>query len=199
MRFKRGGCPLSNALTPCTWPQNLTKSTTAPEYVMVGYGTQNYTCSSSGAYSPAGAVAKLYDVSCMASTPKLETVPQLVYDFIETNPTGRTPLAGLDLSRPSIHHYFVNNGAGGINPRFDLEPNGALVAFSVMKKVQDVPDPENSKGNVDWLLLQNVNGTLAKSIYRVSTYFGQPPKSTCTSGPADVTIPYAALYYFYTT
>ena len=98
--------------------------------------SQNYTCTSSGTYTSVGAIAKLYDVSCLATNPILEYLPELIYQFANQEPIGYSIFPNIDILEPTMHHFFVNNNAGGLSPRFNLDPTGKLLAYSTLKKAQ---------------------------------------------------------------
>nr|GAT52604.1 predicted protein [Mycena chlorophos] len=60
----------------------LVAPTTAPRYITLGVGYQNYTCSSTTlTYSSIGALASLFDLSCMASKPEFADVQSKAYDI----------------------------------------------------------------------------------------------------------------------
>ena len=77
-------------------------------------------------------------------------------------------------------HYFINNPFGsGLSPVFDARAashKGDPNAFTLDVKVGDLAAPTGPQ-DVDWLQLQNQQGDLAKTVYRLETRFGQPPKS----------------------
>lgn len=145
------------------------------KYVAIGRGTQNYSCPSSGASSKSrrdttpeatGAVATLFDASCLASTSTnlLHEIPAVV---------GKAPLGPLaflaEIMSSSTNtsdliigeHYF--NSAG--EPVFDLEL-GDDDAWMVAKKNASVDAPKRelnaSKGDavkdVPWLKLDYKKG-----------------------------------------
>ncbi|WVQ83500.1 hypothetical protein IAT38_005641 [Cryptococcus sp. DSM 104549] len=163
--------------------------------IAVGRGVQNYTCTA-GAYVSTGALASLFDVSCLYSLtagkvdPSLITslVPKIAYNSLGYPDTGKLPIA--------IHHLFVDtpntNVTGSISPEFVANNDRVLVS-----KVAAFNDPTDPTNNVPWLQLAAVEGqgTLAKSVYRLGTYKGQPPTSCSTEG-ANLSVKYAAMYWF---
>ncbi|CAE6450522.1 unnamed protein product [Rhizoctonia solani] len=164
-----------------------------PKYIALGFGTQNYTCSSAGTYTSAGAVAKLLDISCLT-----KSNPQLFRDVHEYayRLRGRQDLLE-DLLEPYINihflgsHYFISQD-GAIAPKFDFGQSGH--GYVVSKKTGGAPSPDGSQ-NVDWLELQNTSGSLAKYVFRVDTQGGQPPAS-CKAGQA-VNVQYTSKYWFF--
>jgi len=152
-------------------------------FLMLGVGTQNYTCSSAGTYTSAGAVAELFDLSCLAAKSQ--------GDFESAQSPSQ---AGQKLG----DHYFVKNDAGGLSPVWDFRAGAAKGnpdAFVLAAKKGNTPAPTGSQ-DVDWLFLQAVRGKLAASIYRAQTVGGQPP-SSCTAGTPDITVPYTSNYWLY--
>ncbi|CCO35027.1 hypothetical protein BN14_09140 [Rhizoctonia solani AG-1 IB] len=162
-----------------------------PEYIALGVGTQNYTCSSTGTYTSAGAVATLIDISCLEQSDPdtFQNVQTYAYNVIG-NWNSVISILG-----PYVHvlgkHYFISQ-SGSIAPKFDFSQNGN--GYVVAKKIAGASSPDGTQ-NVDWLELQNTSGSLAKYVYRVNTQGGQPPAS-CTAGQT-VTVPYTAKYWFF--
>ncbi|CEL54452.1 hypothetical protein RSOLAG1IB_07055 [Rhizoctonia solani AG-1 IB] len=162
-----------------------------PKYIALGYGTQNYTCSATGTYASAGAVAKLLDISCLPKSDpqtfrevqsyayKLRPRWELIEDFLKP------------YSRFSGNHYFIPQD-GGSAPKFDFTQSGR--GYVVTKKTGGASSPEGSQ-NVDWLELQNTSGSLAKYVFRVDTQGGQPP-SSCRPGQTAQVL-YTTKYWFF--
>ncbi|CCO32912.1 hypothetical protein BN14_06976 [Rhizoctonia solani AG-1 IB] len=174
-----------------------------PQYITLGVGTQNYTCTKAGNYTSAGAVATLIDISCLyESSPKLfEDVQDDVYNLI--------PMYGHNM--PTWHkieavighypyiigdHYFISKD-GAIAPKFDFRRSkkGDDNAFTIDKRAGGIPSPEGSK-HIDWLQLESTAGDLSKYTFRVDTQGGQPPK-TCHKEGHMITVPYTTKYWFY--
>jgi len=170
-----------------------------PVAVALGVGVQNYTCSAAGTFASAGAVAKLYDISCLQGNSIFATIQDKAVgpsdrglSLIEGALAGTTIFMG--------DHYFVTNptGAGGISPEFDFRTGakkGDGNGFVIVKKNLGVAAP--NPANVDLLALDALPGfgTLGKHVYRMDTALGQPAK-TCTAG-ATASVKYAAKYYVY--
>ena len=176
---KLGNCSLANA----TLPLNETKSSLPGpsasltlKYVALGRGTQNYTCPSSASSNPkstikpeaTGAVATLFDASCIASTSEdlLHQVPAI----ISTTPLGSlafmAALAAQGTRSTNLiigEHYF--NDAG--DPVFDLSLTGSK-SWIVTNKKASAPAPNStsgSSGDVPWLKLGCKNGHNIKVSY----------------------------------
>lgn len=186
------------------------------KYVVLGYGTQNYTCtttpnSATATPATAGAVANLYDASTI-----LSMGPESAQTLMEQSLTALTLSIGTTfgitpdkfpgpLSMKQVgHHYF----AAGSVPTFEVHGEKPSAQIQC-KKNGDVPAPSNSfagmngEGAVDWLqLIDTLNGFSAGTaleggdVYRVETAGGMAPK-TCESHSAGIEVPYAALYFLY--
>ncbi|KAJ7032213.1 hypothetical protein C8F04DRAFT_1040713 [Mycena alexandri] len=183
----------------------LVSPTTAPLYVAIGVGVQNYTCSASTLkYTSTGAVASLFDISCLDTVPAFKTVQTAAFNAWNALPAGASPNSvGAKVGAPALlgFHYFVPSPTGtGISPKWDFTSTGANVgsanAFVIGTKVGDITDSTNTAVNVDWLALNNLEGSLASQVFRIDTVNGQPP-SSCVAGSADISIKYAAKYFLY--
>ncbi|KAJ6544524.1 hypothetical protein B0H19DRAFT_1076628 [Mycena capillaripes] len=183
----------------------LVTPTTDPLFVALGVGIQNYTCSSAtSTYASIGAVASLFDISCLESTRVFGSIQTLAYDFWNKAPASFTATSiGSGVGAPFLlgFHYFVTSPSGtGISPKWDFTSTGSFVgnanAFVLGAKVGDVLAPKNSATNVDWLALNNVQGSLASKIFRIDTVGGQPPTS-CVPGSAPISVKYTAKYFLY--
>ncbi|KAF9269439.1 hypothetical protein L218DRAFT_993485 [Marasmius fiardii PR-910] len=169
-------------------------------FLLLGVGTQNCTCSSAGTFTSAGAVAKLFDVSCISKSPDFAQLPSDAYDLWTQAPPSTSAAdavsSRVDVSRPFGDHYFIANPSGtGISPKWDAT-SGAFAgngqAFMLGAKSAGVPAPTGST-DVDWLYLTKVDGSLADEIYRTETKGGQPLPS-CTPGESAA-VKYTTLYY----
>jgi len=136
--------------------------------------------------SSIGAVADLFDISCLYGTKEFAKIQDDAFDIWKKCPNFDPSKSNLidELSHkfkiPLLgYHYFINDN-GTIRPKFDLTstgPNkGNPDAFVVASKALGVPAP-NSSQDVDWLLLKALSGKLADAVYRVYTKGGQPPTS----------------------
>jgi len=201
------GCPVSNdTLTLPAGSSIAVPSGQTPIAVTMGVGVQNYTCSNGTftsvysslnitmflfSYRTAGAVATLFDISCLVGTPEFANVQN---DFFALPASTQQQIEGC-ASRTRLlyaHHYFVTNPltGTGISPKFALAANGGA-DFSILNKTGTINSPAGAT-NVAWLQLTSIQGTLAKTVFRVDTVGGQPP-TTCT-GTSPTSIPYAAKY-----
>ncbi|KAJ7171356.1 hypothetical protein C8R46DRAFT_1175693 [Mycena filopes] len=182
----------------------LVSPTTAPLYVALGVGVQNYTCSASTLkYTSTGAVASLYDISCLASTPAFASIQTTVFNAWNAAPAGAspTPPAGAPVTLLGFHYFIPAASGTGLSPKWDFTSTGANAgnanAFFVGSKVGDITDPTgNAAVNVDWLALNKLSGSLATQVFRVDTVNGQPPTS-CVAGSADISVKYTAKYFLY--
>ncbi|CAE7139380.1 unnamed protein product [Rhizoctonia solani] len=183
------GCDVSSAkLGLPSSPDISIPSGVKPKNIVLGVGTQNYTCSSAGTYASAGAVATLVDLSC-AYTGDRQLFNDVQIWAYKLFPDWQ------EVSKPYTYvigkHYFVSQN-GAIAPKFDFTQTGN--GYTVTKKIGGIASPDGSS-NVDWLELQNTSGSLAKYVFRVNTQGGQPPAS-CKAGQT-VTVPYTAKYWFF--
>ncbi|KAI9465663.1 hypothetical protein BJY52DRAFT_1241770 [Lactarius psammicola] len=195
----RGGVPASALELPSNQTQ-LVPPTTAPKFVAVGVGNQNYSCTPGGNHTSIGAVAQLFDISTLFGEPEFSTIQDDAFGIWSSCP-GTNPLeAGLAprLSKfgikPLGQHVFVNfNGA--LSPKFDFtQATGNPNNFVVAAKTGDIPAPSSS--DVDWLELKRVDGGLADTVFRVNTRAGKPPP-TCLPGSNPITVKYVAVYWLF--
>ncbi|PPQ78677.1 hypothetical protein CVT25_010698 [Psilocybe cyanescens] len=180
----------------------LTAPTDPTSFVILGVGIQNYTCTDAGVYTSAGAVADLYDLSCLSKiTPIFNTVQDLAYAAWKIMPAsvktpGGSPLMGYGFLGS---HFFVTSPSGtGISPVWDYRAGSAkgnADAFVLAAKVGNIAAPTGSK-DVDWLQLKSVQGSLATQIYRTDTRGGQPPAS-CKPGSAPISVKYVSKYWLF--
>ncbi|TPX19293.1 hypothetical protein DIZ76_017081 [Coccidioides immitis] len=169
--------------------------------VAVGRGTQNYTCESeSGNTKPKGALATLFDASCIAanSPPRLRA---LVYTALtqqqqqHAEPISKTPMGEM----PFLGRHFFSDDTTAV---FDLGDLGS----SLVRKEGAVDAPKTAlkgvggqmDGAVAWLWLKSIPASSgkAKTIYRVNTAGGMPPKN-CAGQPKEMTVQYSSEYWFY--
>ncbi|PKX99187.1 DUF3455 domain-containing protein [Aspergillus novofumigatus IBT 16806] len=178
------------------------------KFVALGRGTQNYTCSlSDKSTSPVaiGAVATLFDASCLAShnSAILHGLPSAM-SKVSTDALGLfAMLLGQMTSRTSSglilgEHYFTGTGA----PMFDLRIGGHKDWLQA-KKGSSVPAPsqvsshsKDGEDNVPWLKLGFADGLGIREVYRIHTSGGQAPTS-CKGQKESFEVEYAAEYWFY--
>ncbi|KAJ7346423.1 hypothetical protein DFH08DRAFT_915009 [Mycena albidolilacea] len=155
---------------------------TAPLFVLLGVGVQNYTCSGT-TFASIGAVASLFDISCLARTSQFATIQTTAFRIWDRL------------------HYFVTSPSGtGISPKWDFTSTGKFAgnstAFFIGTKVGDILAPTNPATNIDWLQLARVEGDLASQIFRIDTVNGQPPTS-CAPGSPPISVKYTSKYYLF--
>lgn len=163
---------------------------------------QNYTCNTSAPDSAPvaiGALASLYNATCIAAKyPDLiNTLPSTVYK----NPLPKSASAALPPANIRLlgHHYFRNTHTPVFNLDTTLSQQYGIAVTKSVNSTEAPPDAvKGENGAVPWLYLtaQNTSTGDYKSVYRVQTAGGQPPK-TCDRMPAVFTVQYAANYYFY--
>lgn len=177
--------------------------------VVLGRGTQNYTCADATDASvpiAQGAVADLYDASCLAAKrPELlHLLPDVMVNIKKTTIEAVTSMiSGMSHDRILIgHHYFAPNNT---TPVFDfrMEKSQSLVFRG--KKDQAVPAtpaasrgiPTEQNGAVDWLRIVAIQSSVGlKLAYRVQTAGGKNP-ATCKGMPKSFEVQYATEYCKY--
>jgi len=200
------GCNLSHATLSVPADQTaLTTPTSAPSYIALGVGVQNYTCNATSlTYSSVGAVAELFDVSCLYGTPEFSKIQDDSYTLWSHAPpsvTAQGIIAKLGSGPPVLgQHYFVPNpnGSPTLSPKWDFTSGakkGNPQAFVIAAKTGGIPAP-SGKNDIDWLQLKKVQGELADVLYRVATKGGQPPAS-CTANSPLLSVKYISLYYLF--
>ncbi|KAF2842085.1 hypothetical protein M501DRAFT_988350 [Patellaria atrata CBS 101060] len=192
------------------------------KHIILGLGTQNYTCADSTANSiPAsvGAVADLYLLDPILTSSAqakilIPLIPPMALQFSKFLPKkgGKppSPMAKLSLPNNGIaapklvygSHFFNSNG-----PMFDLFKSVPIEGLSA-KKDKGMTAPARSckgtksEGAVDWLyLIDNGLGVSyggVSVVYRLETAGGKAPANCKRNGSGAYTIevPYAAEYWF---
>jgi hypothetical protein len=172
------------------------------KHVAIGRGTQNYSCTTgndTAAPFALGAVATLYNATCIASTypDLLSILPSVALQFNLTS-ANQASLAPSNLAI-SGHHFFTNT----TTPFFNLDTTAMALGFVPCAKNNTVSAPAGSpkgqagvgNGAVAWLKLvarQGATGDL-EEVYRVNTAGGNPP-ATCAGMPDTFEVQYAAEY-----
>ncbi|PSK51876.1 hypothetical protein B9Z65_3143 [Elsinoe australis] len=177
-------------------------------HVVIGRGTQNYTCDTSNSSAvpvAVGAVATLFNVTCLAvESPDLvarlaNIALDLPIPFNVQDDADSPSYYGL-----SGYHYFLD----GTTAFFNLDTDKHTFGEGAFKKANATDAPQGSmvgpknKGNgaVPWLLLKAYQGygdfQVYTEVYRVRTAGGSPPK-TCAGQKANIQIQYATEYWFY--
>jgi hypothetical protein len=170
------------------------------KHVAIGRGTQNYTCDTTNATAipvSIGAVATLYNATCVASTyPDLLTaLPNVALQF-NLSDANQASLSPSNLAI-SGHHFFSNM----TTPLFNLDSSAVKLGVAPCAKNNTVPAPAGAPkgqdnqgfGAVAWLKLLTRDGATGnlQEVYRVNTAGGNPPP-TCVGQPATFEIQYAA-------
>lgn len=199
-------------LTTITGPNYLTPPDKGLvlSHVVLGRGTQNYTCvDATDASVPVaqGAVADLYDVSCLAAKrPELlHLLPDVMVNIGKTTiETAASIVSRMTRDKLFIgHHYFAPNNT---IPVFDFRMEKSQSLIFRGKKDQGVPAtiaaskgiPTEQNGAVDWLRIVAIQSMSVgvKLVYRVQTAGGKSP-STCKGMPKSFEIQYATEYCKY--
>ena len=135
--------------------------------------------------SNVGAVAQLYDISCLgkAQFDSIQTDAFASWSACpDTDPLGtgltQAMQAEFNVTQTGLH-YFVKQGGNNV-PVWDLTGSGPFKgnkdAIVFANKTKSVPSPDGAS-NVAWLELVKVSGGLATKIYRLNTVSGQPASS----------------------
>ena len=175
--------------------------------VVIGRGTQNYTCDLANATAtpvPVGAVASLFNVSCVAADmPELlEKLPGIALDLPVPSTADEKSALMKDMTG---HHYFVND----TTPYFNLDTSLYSYGKGALKKTAVANAPSNAivgprgqgNGAVAWLLL-SANDYPEwghpdwSAVYRLNTAGGSPPE-ICTGQPESFTVEYASEYWMF--
>ncbi|KAL4806562.1 hypothetical protein BDV18DRAFT_137799 [Aspergillus unguis] len=195
-------CDASSIALP-SFASGLPAPSGTPLYVALGRGTQNYTCADSTSSSTPeaiGAVARLYNATCFASTfpDMIELLPAIAYRVtLPENESDPLPPSNFNLLG---HHFFE-----GSVPVFNLDttPDHQLGIAKLKKDaVLNAPTTavKGANGAASWLYLSATNGSVPldqfMGVYRVDTAGGDAPE-TCDGMPEEFTVQYAANYYIY--
>jgi len=142
-------------------------------------------------FSSTGAVAQLYDISCLhKSSPKLfATIQEPIYEAwikMSDDVTVQEVTAIIPaLLAPEVilaDHYFIPNPAGtGIAPLWDFRTSKRFHekedAFFVGAGLASVEAPTDPSDNINWLRINSIAGGFGDEVYRIDTVGGQPPTS----------------------
>ena len=167
---------------------------TAPlQYVLLGVGTQNYSCKGLVGQAPTqiGAMADLYDVTQLANCQEsaAEMLPRYIVNATGVRQASQNPKFG--------KHFFTTTTC----PTFDLTSVGKTFYGAKSGSVAapaDAPKGSGGEAAVAWLYLSQNAGytsTGCTTVYRVETAGGSPPQ-TCTD-ENEIDKRYVALYFVY--
>jgi hypothetical protein len=174
------------------------------KHVAIGRGTQNYTCDLSNSTAvpvAAGAVATLFNASCVASSypDLLHLLPGLSMRFdvpYPYTPSEAPPHMGPSDLAVSGNHYFTDLKT----PFFDLLGLGNIgcAKHSSVNAPGSAPAGAGGEKAVPWLKLSAKEGATGdlREVYRVETAGGSAP-ATCQGQAASFTVQYAAQYWFF--
>ncbi|KAH8772809.1 malate dehydrogenase [Diaporthe sp. PMI_573] len=211
-------CDMSAAKLPVATPEALPDVTEGLilKHVAIGRGTQNYTCdttNTTAAPTAAGAVATLFNASCIAGTypDLLNMLPRVSMAFNLTAPTSGAytknllPTSGNTRLAPgnyviSGHHYFTDS----TTPYFTLDTDSLKLGVipcaknAAVSAPADAPKGQLGEKAVPWLKLTAKEGATGRlqEVYRVETAGGSAP-STCAGMPASFQVEYSAQYWFF--
>ncbi|KAJ3573367.1 hypothetical protein NP233_g2461 [Leucocoprinus birnbaumii] len=203
-------CTVQNPAALMNLPSGFPAAAYGLSYVAVAIGTQNYTCSSTGTYTLNGALADLFDISCLAKSKtlfdKVTDAAIAIWQHAPPNLSTKTVMNGLQtmIKNPIFlgQHYYVTNPitGTGVNPMWDFTSSSATrknsEAYVVAAKSYGSAAPTGTQ-DIDWVYLTNIGaGELANVVYRTDTKLGQPPAS-CTPGSDPLYVKYAAKYWLY--
>lgn len=195
-----------------TLPSN---SNVSLQYVGLGVGIQNYSCSSTTATPKAiGAIATVFDITdymmqCgIAQSAELGVAYLKAYNKLACRASQNLDVNQCQLKANYEHldqfgqHWFGDVAGVGV-PFFSLPGRGFLSA----QKVGDVPAPagafdggKNGFGAVDWLFLPSDGSSRTRrfsEIYRINTAGGAPDPNGCSSGDMVLSSKYTAQYWYY--
>ncbi|KAB8976006.1 hypothetical protein FH972_026884 [Carpinus fangiana] len=198
-------CSLSKATLPSFSGDALPAPAGTLAHVLIGRGTQNYTCDTanpSSAPVAAGALASLYDAGCVASrlSPFLPYLPMLALLAPNPKQSDDSDFLHMDLIG---RHYFVD----AKSPVFNLQTKNGNEGYAQVSKASSANAPANAMagahGACSWLYLsRNQDVAIASGektysgVYRVNTAGGNAP-ATCQGQPAAFEVEYAAEYWLY--
>ncbi|KAG6823481.1 hypothetical protein H0H93_003586, partial [Arthromyces matolae] len=133
-----------------------------------------------------GAVAELFDISCLYHTSGFANITDFTYALWHAAPSFLTASSIISVlhpvGTPAIlgQHYYVTNPVGGVgvSPKWDFTSQGATRgnpnAYVVASKVASLNAPTGAQ-DIAWVQLAAVTGSLATEVYRTDTRGGQPP------------------------
>jgi len=183
------------------------------KYVLLGIGTQNYTCLTSNqtaAPETTGAVAKLYDLGTQLNKDpwaqfKIPTISGLALSLFKA-PFGGDRFLNEYLKQQGYSQLLGNHFFTAKVPTFSLNQVKAkpFPQAMVLKKA-DMDAPKwacpgtTGEGAVKWLQLiddQNLSQGGVNTVYRIETAGGKAP-TVCKGKPKTFEVPYAAQYWVY--
>jgi hypothetical protein len=169
------------------------------KHIAIGRGTQNYTCNTnnpSDAPKAVGALATLYNASCIVATNAdlATTLARASLHFQVSQSEATQKLAPSNLAI-SGRHFFMGDGT----PFFNLDVSTAWKLGEIpcgkngsMPAPVDAPKGLAGETAVPWLKLNAKQGATGglQEVYRVQTVGGSAP-ATCDGMPASFEMQYA--------
>jgi hypothetical protein len=189
------------------------------KYVLLGIGTQNYTCTTGdenaapGTTGASGKIpqfsdmetadnhpAKLYDIGTpLNSSPfakwTIASISPLALSLMTQPAQLEKNLASLNFQLMVGHHFFT-----GGSPVFSLDQLQSPYPVTLVGKLGETDAPVSScpgvdaEGAIKWLLLKDTKGVSQggiDTVYRLETAGGNKP-TTCKGKPANFEVKYAA-------
>ncbi|KAG9247612.1 hypothetical protein BJ878DRAFT_156579 [Calycina marina] len=195
-------CNLNNAELPASSLPTPAAGLTL-HHVAIGRGTQNYSCDADATAAPTalGALATLYNASCIASTypDLLAILPNLALQFNIQNTTASLPASNLMISG---HHFFSNL----TTPVFDLNTAAMSLGEGSFSKNTSAVAPADAVvgqngegyGAVTWLqlLTRDSTGNL-QQVYRTNTAGGAAPPTCAGIINTSFEVQYSAAYWVF--
>lgn len=172
------------------------------KHIAIGRGTQNYTCANeTAAPSGAGAVAVLYNASCLvASFPDLgNSLTKAALQFNLTNSDIHQAQLSQTLAPSNLLISGIHFFPKGDTPYFNmnLEPLAHVGEIPAAKEAglpapADAPKGQKGEGAVAWLKLKAREGATEglREVFRVETVGGSAPAS-CAGMPEKFAIQYS--------
>jgi hypothetical protein len=183
------------------------------KYVLLGIGTQNYTCLTTNETAPpetTGAVAKLYDLGTQLSKDpwaqfKIPTISGLALS-LSKSPWGGNKFLDEYLKQQGYNQLLGNHFFTVKVPTFSLtqvRENPYPRAMVLKKAEMDAPKwacpGTQGEGAVKWLQLvddQKLSQGGVNTVYRIETAGGKSP-AVCKGQKKTFETPYAAQYWVY--
>ncbi|KAI1081403.1 hypothetical protein F5B20DRAFT_579266 [Whalleya microplaca] len=186
------------------------------KHIVVGHGVQNYTCTEAGVLGTStGAMAVVWEITSMYPGSGSGALSDADWNGLTSKVLRTTDMpinqgsfpAQADLTVEGLaapikflgHHFFDETNT----PTFDLSAAQPPELFKG-KRDAGVTAPADAdkgltgEGAVDWLKLSDKGTSNGISlVYRVLTAGGNP--ATCTEAGEQQSVPYATMYWMYST
>ncbi|KAF1931190.1 uncharacterized protein M421DRAFT_90280 [Didymella exigua CBS 183.55] len=178
------------------------------KYVVLGIGTQNYTCltgDENAAPGTTGATAQLYDIGTHLSTDPLArwTIPSIspLALSLSTSPIRFVQ----NLQSLGYEHMVGNHFFSGASPVFALDQLPSPFPTTIVAKLNETDAPTAScpgtgkEGAIKWLLLKDTKGLSQggiDTVYRIETAGGNKPAS-CKGQKQTFEVKYSAQYWIF--